>query len=61
MEPLLMRAQEVADRFSLLVCGQPEDAEDLRQDALLKTYQHVAHIEDPAAFRPKSQGCPTAM
>jgi RNA polymerase sigma-70 factor, ECF subfamily len=51
MEQLLMRAQEVAYRFSLLVCGQPEDAEDVMQDALLKTYQHVAHIEDPAAFR----------
>ena len=46
-----MRAQEVAYRFSLLVCGQPEDAEDVMQDALLKTYQHVAHIEDPGAFR----------
>jgi RNA polymerase sigma-70 factor, ECF subfamily len=51
MERLLLRAQEVAYRFSLLVCGQPEDAEDVMQDALLKTYQHVAHIEDPAAFR----------
>ena len=51
MERLLMRAQEVAYRFSLLVCGHPEDAEDVMQDALLKTYQHVSRIEDPAAFR----------
>ena len=29
MERLLMRAQEVACRFSLLVCGHPEDAEDV--------------------------------
>lgn len=51
MEALLVRAQEAAYRFSLLVCGQPEDAEDVMQDALLKTYQHVAEISDPEAFR----------
>ncbi|MEP6467599.1 MAG: RNA polymerase sigma factor [Parafilimonas sp.] len=51
MERLLMRAQETAYRFSLLVCGHPQDAEDVMQDALLKTYQHVSHIADPAAFR----------
>lgn len=46
-----MRAQEVAYRFSLLVCGHPEDAEDVMQDALLKTYQHVTEISEPEAFR----------
>lgn len=51
MEALLVRAQEAAYRFSLLVCGHPEDAEDVMQDALLKTYQHVARISDPEAFR----------
>jgi len=51
MERLLMRAQEVAYRFSLLVCGHHEDAEDVMQDALLKTYQHVTDISDPDAFR----------
>jgi RNA polymerase sigma-70 factor, ECF subfamily len=51
MERLLMRAQEVAYRFSLLVCGHPEDAEDVMQDALLKTYQHVTEIQEPDAFR----------
>jgi RNA polymerase sigma-70 factor (ECF subfamily) len=51
MERLLVRAQEVAYRFSLLVCGHPEDAEDVMQDALLKTYQHVGHISEPDAFR----------
>ena len=51
MERLLIRAQEAAYRFSLLVCGHPEDAEDVMQDALLKTYQHVRRIKDPAAFR----------
>jgi RNA polymerase sigma-70 factor (ECF subfamily) len=51
MERLLIRAQETAYRFSLLVCGHPEDAEDVMQDALLKTYQHVRRISDPEAFR----------
>ena len=51
MEHLLMRAQEVAYRFSLLVCGHPEDAEDVMQDALLNTYRHVSQIKDPEAFR----------
>jgi RNA polymerase sigma-70 factor, ECF subfamily len=51
MEHLLVRAQEVAYRFSLLVCGHPEDAEDVMQEALLKTYQHVRTIDDPDAFR----------
>jgi RNA polymerase sigma-70 factor, ECF subfamily len=51
MEQLLLRAQEVAYRFSLLVCGHAEDAEDVMQDALLKTYQHVNRIQDPEAFR----------
>jgi RNA polymerase sigma-70 factor, ECF subfamily len=51
MERLLMRAQEVAFRFSLLVCGQAEDAEDVMQDALLRTYRHVRRIKRPEAFR----------
>ena len=51
MERLLMRAQEVAYRFSLLVCGHPEDAEDVMQDALLKTYRYVSRIKEPEAFR----------
>ena len=34
MERLLVRAQEVAYRFSLLVCGHPEDAEDVMQDEM---------------------------
>jgi len=51
MERLLIRAQEAAFRFSLAVCGHPEDAEDVMQDALLQTYQHVKQITDPDAFR----------
>jgi len=51
MEALLVQAQEIAYRFSLLVCGHPEDAEDVMQEALLKTYQHVRQISEPGAFR----------
>lgn len=51
MERLLMRAQETAYRFSLLVCGHPQDAEDVMQDALLKTYRYVSRIKEPSAFR----------
>lgn len=51
MEQLLVRAQEVAYRVSLLVCGHREDAEDVMQDALVKTYQYVNRIQDPEAFR----------
>jgi RNA polymerase sigma-70 factor (ECF subfamily) len=51
MERLLMAAQEAAYRFSLLVCGHPEDAEDVMQDALIKTYRYVSRIEEPGAFR----------
>ena len=51
MERLLMRVQSVAFRFSLLVCGHQDDAEDVMQEALLKTYRHVKKIEHPEAFR----------
>lgn len=48
---MLMRAQEVGFRFSLLVCGHAEDAEDVMQEALLRTYRHVGQIKRPEAFR----------
>jgi len=49
---LLMRAQEVAWRFSTAVCGHGGDAEDAMQEALIKTYRYVGRIREPAAFRP---------
>jgi RNA polymerase sigma factor (sigma-70 family) len=51
LETLLMRAQEVAYRFGLLVCGHTDDAEDVMQEALLETYRHVSSIRQPEAFR----------
>lgn len=51
LERLLMRAQEVAYRFSLLVCGHADDADDAMQEALLKTFRFAARIRQPEAFR----------
>jgi RNA polymerase sigma-70 factor, ECF subfamily len=51
LEALLMQAQGVAYRFSRTVCGGPADAEDVMQEALLKTFRHVKRIRDPHAFR----------
>lgn len=52
MERLLVQVQDVAWRFSMSVCGQPQDAEDAMQEALLRTYRHTASIREPAAFKP---------
>jgi RNA polymerase sigma-70 factor (ECF subfamily) len=52
MEALLMRAQEVAYRFSVHGCGPVDEAEDVMQEALLKTYRHAQRIREPDAFRP---------
>jgi RNA polymerase sigma-70 factor (ECF subfamily) len=51
MERLLMRAQEVAWRFSSMVCGHTEDAEDVMQEALVTTYKRASDIRQPEAFR----------
>ena len=51
LDRLLMKAQDVAYRFSRTVCGGPADAEDVMQDALLKTFRYVRGIRDPRAFR----------
>jgi RNA polymerase sigma factor (sigma-70 family) len=52
LDRLLMRAQEVAWRFSTSVCGHADDAEDAMQEALIKTYRYIGRIRDPDAFRP---------
>ena len=51
LDRLLMRAQEVAWRFSTAVCGHADDAEDAMQEALIKTYRYVGRIREPEAFR----------
>jgi len=52
LDRLLLRAQEVAWRFSTSVCGHASDAEDAMQEALIKTYRYVGRIREPEAFRP---------
>jgi len=52
METLLMSAQEVAYRFSTTLCGHADDAEDVMQEALIKTYRYASQIRDAGAFRP---------
>ena len=52
LDRLLLRAQEVAWRFSTSVCGHADDAEDAMQEALIKTYRYVGRIREPDAFRP---------
>jgi RNA polymerase sigma-70 factor (ECF subfamily) len=51
MDDLLSDAQQLAFRFSFLACGHAEDAEDVMQDALLRTFRHVRRIREPEAFR----------
>jgi RNA polymerase sigma-70 factor (ECF subfamily) len=51
MDTLLEQAQGIAYRFGVGVCGGPDDAEDVAQEALLKTYQHAGRIRRPDAFR----------
>lgn len=52
VEALLLRAQEVAYRFSRLICGVgAADAEDAMQEALIKVYRHASEIREPKAFR----------
>jgi RNA polymerase sigma factor (sigma-70 family) len=51
METLLVDAQALAYRFSLMVCGHTEDAEDAMQDALLQTYKNARRITQPKGFR----------
>lgn len=52
IEQLLIRAQEIAYRFSRVICGAgAADAEDAMQDALVNVYRHAAEIREPKAFR----------
>lgn len=51
VERLLQRAQGLAHRFSLAVCGHANDVEDATQDALVKTYRYVSRIRQPETFR----------
>jgi RNA polymerase sigma-70 factor (ECF subfamily) len=51
MARLLIRAQQLAHRFSLAVCGHANDVDDAMQEALVKTYRYASRIEQPETFR----------
>lgn len=52
LEALLVRAQEIAYRFSRVICGAgAADAEDAMQEALVNVYRHASEIREPRAFR----------
>ena len=51
LETLLTRAQHVAYRFSVMACGHADEAEDVMQDALIKTFRYVGRIDHPEFFR----------
>jgi RNA polymerase sigma-70 factor (ECF subfamily) len=51
MARLLSRAQQLAHRFSLAVCGHANDVDDAMQEALVKTFRYASRIEQPETFR----------
>lgn len=51
LDDLMIRAQAIARRYSLAVCGAAPDTDDAMQEALLKTFQHARRIREPQAFR----------
>jgi RNA polymerase sigma-70 factor, ECF subfamily len=51
IDDLLSRAQGIARRYSLAICGSAPDRDDAMQEALLKTFRHAKRIREPRAFR----------
>lgn len=51
IDDLLVRAQGIARRYSLAVCGSAPDSDDAMQEALLKTFRNARRIREPRAFR----------
>ena len=50
-ERLANEHKDAVYRQMLRACGNREDAEDVLIEALLKAYQHMQQLNDPAAFR----------
>jgi len=50
-ERLANEHKDAVYRQMLRACGNREDAEDVLIEALLKAYQHMHQLNDPAAFR----------
>jgi len=38
-------------RYSWLMCGQPEDAEEVAQETLLKVFESIAQLRQPEHVR----------
>ncbi len=38
--------------YTLLVCGHPDDAEEVAQETLLKVFESLGQLRDPARIRP---------
>ncbi|MEK7404902.1 MAG: sigma-70 family RNA polymerase sigma factor [Acidobacteriota bacterium] len=49
---LISRWEKRVFNYLLRLVGNREDALDLSQEVFLKTYQHLAKLEDPARFGP---------
>jgi RNA polymerase sigma-70 factor (ECF subfamily) len=47
---LLSRYQDVAYTVALRLLGQPSDAEDLAQEALVRAYTHLSELQQGASF-----------
>jgi RNA polymerase sigma-70 factor, ECF subfamily len=50
-EALAIAHKDAVYRQLIKSCGNPEDAEDVLVEALLKAYRHLGQLQDPAAFR----------
>ena len=50
-EHLAASHKDTVYRQMIRACGNREDAEDVLIEALLKAYQHMHQLNDPAAFR----------
>jgi len=50
-EKLANEHKDAVYRQMLRACGNREDAEDVLIEALLKAYEHMQQLNDPAAFR----------
>lgn len=49
---LVSRWEKRVFNYLLRLCGSPDDALDLSQDAFLKAYQNIRKLDDPARFGP---------
>ncbi|HXP84245.1 MAG TPA: sigma-70 family RNA polymerase sigma factor [Bryobacteraceae bacterium] len=51
-EPFVEHFRAKIFQYSWLMCGQREDAEEVAQDTMLKTFESFRQLKDPARVRP---------